>query len=106
MSNDQIRNILGAGDPTYVNGTMVREYQIDPGSNSFLEFMRKDLGVGTGMGSLRDIADSNQGATSPSPLDETGDGLDATEFLEVAQDIYNAKADIRLLRDDPTRVGG
>ncbi|MBL8955803.1 MAG: hypothetical protein JNK82_33830 [Myxococcaceae bacterium] len=105
LTSDEIRTVLGAGDPTYIIGTMVRVYSIDPGSNAFLTFMR-NLGVGAGLGGLRDIAGSNQAGNSASPLDQTGDGLDADELLRIAQDIATPNADIRNLSDDPTSVTG
>ncbi|MBL8954999.1 MAG: hypothetical protein JNK82_29755 [Myxococcaceae bacterium] len=105
LTSDEIRTVLGPTDPTYIIGTMVREYQIDPGSNAFLDFMR-NLGTGAGLGGLRDIAGSNQSGNSESPLDQTGDGLDANELMQIAQDIATPNADIRHLSDDPASVSG
>ncbi|MBL8950241.1 MAG: hypothetical protein JNK82_05670 [Myxococcaceae bacterium] len=104
MTNDEIRNTLGAGDPTYLVGTMVRVYQIDPGSNAFLDFMR-GLNMGANTFKLNDIAGSNQAANSTSPLDATGDGLSAAELLQIAKDIFAPVADISHLSDDPANVG-
>jgi hypothetical protein len=84
LSNADIRNTLGAGDPTYILGTMQSEYGITI-SNAFLEMMR---GIGVGSSGLRDVvAGSNTGATSSSPRDAAGDGLDKTELWNIAADI-------------------
>jgi len=85
LTNAEIRDTLGAGNPTYILGTMMTEYQITM-SNAFLEMMRK-IGVG-GSGGLNDvIAGSNTGANSTSP-NSNGDTLDTTALFEIAKDLF------------------
>ncbi len=98
LSPQEIRQTLGPIDPTYVLGTMQREYGITI-SNAFLEMMRKDLGV-SGTGLPNDvISGSNTGSTSSSPL--AAAGLSEQDLFEIAQDIATPNADVRHLSDDP-----
>jgi hypothetical protein len=99
LTDAQFRAQVGTGDPTYLIGTMVRVYGIDPNSNAFLSLLRS-LGMGTG-GLADRIAGSNQWGDSPVDTSSGRIWLNETQLRDIMAAIATGQADLPHIPDDP-----